>query len=215
MGEWQALRPTVSLRCHSTDFSNGFGPGTSRRCRARVFYRRGRGRFCAALLAFPAGYWGDAEMHRALRARCVCRRCHRCSEHRRIRLLSAPRALLDASAGQAHLGRSPRVPQLLGPLPISHVIPPRLFQIVNLQRWNCNVLRRSQKMTVRNYVRHYSARVGGPAVARAVPVLVCSAQACGAQCVACGLWLMACDALAWLRCERSGHPSACMQNVMH
>ena len=38
------MRPTVSLRCHSTDVTNGFGPGTSRRCRARVFYRRGRGR---------------------------------------------------------------------------------------------------------------------------------------------------------------------------
>ena len=105
MGEWLAWLPTVSLLSRSTDVSNGFGPGTSRRCRARVFYRRGRGWFCAGLLAFPAGYWGDAEMHWALRVRCVCRRCHRCSECRRVRLLSAPRALLGASA------RSPARPR--------------------------------------------------------------------------------------------------------
>ena len=42
MGEWLAWHPTVSLLSRSTDVSNGFGPGTSRRCRARVFYRRGR-----------------------------------------------------------------------------------------------------------------------------------------------------------------------------
>ena len=57
MGEWLAWHPTVSLLSRSTDVSNGFGPGTSRRCRARVFYRRGRGWFCAGLLVFPAGYW--------------------------------------------------------------------------------------------------------------------------------------------------------------
>ena len=105
MGEWLAWLPTVSLLSRSTDVSNGFGPGTSRRCRARVFYRRGRGWFCAGLLAFPAGYWGDAEMHWALRVRCVCRRCHRCSERRRARSPSAPRASLGASA------RSPTRPR--------------------------------------------------------------------------------------------------------
>ena len=57
MGEWLAWLPTVSLLSRSTDVSNGFGPGTSRRCRARVIHRRGRGWFCAGLLAFPAGYW--------------------------------------------------------------------------------------------------------------------------------------------------------------
>ena len=39
---------------------------------------------------------------------------------------------------------------------ISHVIPLRLLQILNLCRWNCNVFRRSQKMTVGNYVRNLS-----------------------------------------------------------
>jgi len=38
MGEWPAWHPTVSLRCHSTDVTNGFGSGTSRRCRARVLF---------------------------------------------------------------------------------------------------------------------------------------------------------------------------------
>ena len=55
MGEWQALRPTVSLRCRSTDVSNGFGPGTSRRCRARVFYRRGRGCFAGVVAGCATG----------------------------------------------------------------------------------------------------------------------------------------------------------------
>ena len=85
MGEWQALRPMVSLRCRSTEIAKYFGPGTSRRCRARVIHRRGRGWLCTGLLAFPAGYWGDAEMHWALRVRYVCRRCHRCSWRRRVR----------------------------------------------------------------------------------------------------------------------------------
>ena len=58
-------------------------------------------------------------------------------------------------------------------LSISHVIPPRLFQTLNSQRWYCNVLRRSRKVTVWNYVRHYSVRSGGPAAAWAVPALVC------------------------------------------
>ena len=34
----------VSPRCRSTDTTCGCGPGTSRRCRARVVRRRGRGR---------------------------------------------------------------------------------------------------------------------------------------------------------------------------
>ena len=55
MGEWQALRPTVSLRCHSTDIAKHFGPGTSRRCRARVLYRRGRGCFAGVAAGFGAG----------------------------------------------------------------------------------------------------------------------------------------------------------------
>ena len=71
----------------------------------------------------------------------------------------------------------PSCPQSLSPStaessPLSHVIPPRLFQTLNSQRWNCNVLRRSRKVTVGNYVRGYSVRSGGPAAARAVPALV-------------------------------------------
>lgn len=46
-------------------------------------------------------------------------------------------------------------------LSISHVIPSRLFQTLNSQRWNCNVLRRSRKVTVGNYVRGYSVKTGG------------------------------------------------------
>ena len=37
-----------------------------------------------------------------------------------------------------------------------HVIPLRLFQILNSRRWNCNVFGWSRKMTEGNYVRHLS-----------------------------------------------------------
>ena len=39
---------------------------------------------------------------------------------------------------------------------ISHVIPLQLVQTLKSPRWNCNVFRRSQKMTVGNYVRNLS-----------------------------------------------------------
>ena len=55
MGEWLALRPTVSLRCRSTEIAKYFGPGTSRRCRARVFYRRGRGCFAGVVAGCATG----------------------------------------------------------------------------------------------------------------------------------------------------------------
>ena len=45
----------------------------------------------------------------------------------------------------------------LRPSPISHVIPPQLFQILNSDRWNCNVCGRSPKVTVGNYVRLLSS----------------------------------------------------------
>ena len=81
---------------------------------------------------------------------------------------------VGSKPGQVHLSCSPRVPQPLGLLSMLHVIPSRLFQTLNSQRWNCNVLRRSRKMTVGNYVRHYSVRS---------PALVC-----GVWCVVCGVW---------------------------
>ena len=39
---------------------------------------------------------------------------------------------------------------------ISHVIPLRLLQTLNLHRWNCNVFAWSKKITVLNYVRSLS-----------------------------------------------------------
>ena len=39
---------------------------------------------------------------------------------------------------------------------ISHVIPLRLLQTLNLHRWNCNVFARSRKITAVNYVRNLS-----------------------------------------------------------
>ena len=92
--------------------------------------------------------------------------------------------------GPVRLSCSPRVPQPPGLPSISHVIPSRLFQTLNSQRWNCNVLRRSRKMTVENYVRHCLVRFGGPAVARAVIALVRGVwcEACGARRVVRGVW---------------------------
>ena len=104
--------------------------------------------------------------------------------------------------GLVRLSCSPRVPQPPGSLSISHVIPSRLFQTLNSQRWNCSVLRRCRKMTVGNYVRHCSVRCGGPAVARAVIALVC-----GVWCAVCGVWCAACGARRVVRgvwCAVSG-----------
>ena len=39
---------------------------------------------------------------------------------------------------------------------MSHVIPLRVFQILNSRRWNCNVFGWSRKMTEGNYVRNLS-----------------------------------------------------------
>ena len=98
-------------------------------------------------------------------------------------------------AGLVRLSCNPRVPRPLGSLSISHVIPSRLFQTLNLQPWNCNVLRRSRKMTVGNYVRHCSVMSGGPDVARAVPALVR-----GVWCVVSGVWCAVCGVryVGWL-----------------
>ena len=47
---------------------------------------------------------------------------------------------------------------------ISHVIPRRLIQTLNLHHWNCNVFGTSRKMTAINYVRHLAG--GGVVAAR-------------------------------------------------
>ena len=53
---------------------------------------------------------------------------------------------------------------------ISHVIPLRLLQTLNLHRWNCNVFPRSRKITVLNYVRNLSGSgLPSPAVVAARP----------------------------------------------
>ena len=106
-------------------------------------------------------------------------------------------------AGLVRLSCSPRGPQPLGPLSISHVIPSRLFQTLNSQRWNCNVLGGSRKMTAGNYVRHYSVRSGS------------GSPRAGAWCAARGA-RCAIRGLADPRPRRAGTKrSACTQNVMH
>ena len=52
-------------------------------------------------------------------------------------------------------GLAPRSPARPRHLPsISHVIPLRLVQTLNVRRWNCNVFGVSRKMTAINYVRN-------------------------------------------------------------
>ena len=61
----------------------------------------------------------------------------------------------EPSALRASLGASPRSPARPRHCPlISHVIPLRLVQSLNLHRWNCNVFGVSRKMTTINYVRN-------------------------------------------------------------
>ena len=122
-------------------------------------------------------------------------------------------------AGLVRLSCSPRVPQPLGPLSISHVIPSRLFQTLNSQRWNCNVLGRSRKMTAGNYVRHYSvtAGSGNPRCGSSSPRFGSGSLAleCGAWCAARGARCAICG-LADPRPRRAGiKRSACTQNVTH
>ena len=91
---------------------------------------------------------------------------------------SAPRALLGASARSSAkpshnicgLPQPTRfVPSHLYSV-ISHVIPLRLLQTLNLHRWNCNVFLRSRKITVLNYVRNLSGSgLSSPAVVAARP----------------------------------------------
>ena len=61
---------------------------------------------------------------------------------------------------------------------ISHVIPLRLVQALNLHRWNCNVFGASRKMTTINYVRNLGG--GGVVAARG-----CRSQALSARRPAC------------------------------
>ena len=96
---------------------------------------------------------------------------------------SAPRALLGASARSSArpshntCGLPPT--DMFRPITlvlshlysvISHVIPLRLLQTLNLHRWNCNVFPRSRKITVLNYVRNLSGSgLPSPAVVAARP----------------------------------------------
>ena len=67
-------------------------------------------------------------------------------------------------AADMWFGASPRSPARPRHRPsISHVIPLRLVQTLNLYRWNCNVFGVSRKMTAINYVRN----VGGGGVVAA------------------------------------------------
>ena len=60
----------------------------------------------------------------------------------------------EPSAPRASLGASSRSPARHCRRPsISHVIPLRLVQALNIYRWNCNVFGVSRKMTAGNYVR--------------------------------------------------------------
>ena len=49
------------------------------------------------------------------------------------------RPLLGPHPSPSALAPGPSLPSFLNPHPISHAIPPRLLQILNLDRWNCNV----------------------------------------------------------------------------
>ena len=56
-------------------------------------------------------------------------------------------------SGALHAGGLFCVRYRSGSPAMSHVIPLQVFQILNSERWNCNVFGRSRKMTEGNYVR--------------------------------------------------------------
>ena len=136
-------------------------------------------------------------------------RCAVCGVRRVV--LGAWCVVRVCGAGLVHLSCGPRGPQPLGPLSISHVIPSRLFQILNSQRWNCNVLGRSRKMTVGNYVRHYSVRSGsgGPRAGVWCAVRGVRCAACGARCVVRGarVWCWSGPSQLWSSWPSTAGPS--------
>ena len=113
---------------------------------------------------------------RAVRAACCCLWPRWCSGRRRARpparlgphfvrrRASKPARALRSLRRPPHrrrlvadmwLGASARCPASPRHRPlISHVIPLRLVQSLNLHRWNCNVFGVSRKMTTINYVRN-------------------------------------------------------------
>ena len=81
----------------------------------------------------------------------------------------------DAWRAEVWLGAVPRSPARPRRRPsISHVIPLRLVQTLNLRRWNCNVFGVSRKMTTINYVRNLGG--GGVVAARGHRRLALSAR---------------------------------------
>ena len=99
----------------------------------------------------------------------VFRRClwsHGCSGRQRAR----PPARLGVLTSFGAAPRSPARPRRLA---ISHVIPPRLFQTLNSDRWNCNVCGGPPKVTVGNYVRlFWEPGPVAPAISHAIPLNV-------------------------------------------
>ena len=94
---------------------------------------------------------------------CVAPRVFRAPEAPAAVCAGGRRPARETSALRASLGASPRSPARPRRRPsISHVIPLRLVQTLNLHRWNCNVFGVSQKMTTINYVRNLG---GGSVVA--------------------------------------------------
>ena len=77
------------------------------------------------------------------------------------------------AAAHRHRGQAPPPPRPS----ISHVIPLRLVQTLNLHRWNCNVFGVSRKMSTINYVRNL--RGGGVVAARGHRCLALSARWAG------------------------------------
>ena len=120
---------------------------------------------------------------RAVRAACCCLWPRWCSGRRRARpparlgphfvrrRASKPARALRSLRRPPHrrrlvadmwLGASARCPASPRHRPlISHVIPLRLVQSLNLHRWNCNVFGVSRKMTTINYVRNLGGGAAG------------------------------------------------------
>ena len=63
---------------------------------------------------------------------------------------------------RAQASRPAPHPSFLSPQPISHAIPPRLFQTFNLDRWNCNVFRLCWNFSQSNCMRLFGGRLQTP-----------------------------------------------------
>ena len=145
---------SLVVACGPTGVPGAGGPG---RCVCRWAAARPSDGVACGATGVPGAAWGRAALWGPAAVCAGGRRPAREIATRELRSewsISRPALALPPPTGTA--ARPRHRPS------ISHVIPLRLVQTLNLRRWNCNVFGVSRKMTTINYVRNLG---GGSVVA--------------------------------------------------